>query len=108
MFSRLPRNNYFEVGWQYGDNIWVELVLDGRSLPLCGRKETVDDGGGRVEIAPPTSRVYVPVEDPAASLKLVRRCWSYNAVTKRYQRYGTGDPTNISGGGSNTNASRCG
>lgn len=100
VISTLPRNNYVTLSWEYGDNVWVAVELDGHEVRLCGRKQTVTSRQGEVDVAPPDSTVYVPVEDPGASLKLVRHCFAWNAVTKQFYALGKGDRDTVSGGGS--------
>jgi hypothetical protein len=54
--------------------------------------------GRTVDLAPPQSRVFTVIDDPAARLSLVRRCWAFNPVTGRFTRYGSGDYDTISSG----------
>jgi curli biogenesis system outer membrane secretion channel CsgG len=97
-FSGMPSNTYVNMGFSYGSNIWVETELDGRPLPLCGQKQTVEAEGRTVDLAPPQSRVRAVIEQPGVRMQLVRRCWAFNPVTGKYTRYGTGDYDNVSGG----------
>ena len=97
-FSSLPRNTYVNMGFNYGSNIWVEIELNGQPLPLCGQKQTMDINGHTVDLAPPQSRVFVVIEDPAARMSLVRHCWAFNPVTGRFTRYGSGDYDTVGSG----------
>ena len=97
-FSGLPRNTFVNMGFNYGSNIWIETELDGRPLPLCGQKQTVEADGRTVELAPPQSRVRAVIDQPGARMQLVRRCWAFNPVTGKYTRYGSGDYDSVQGG----------
>jgi hypothetical protein len=98
-FSQMPRHAYVDLGIDYGDGVWAEITLDGRHIPLCGRKQTIEVDGRRIDLAPAHSRVRVVVDDPEARLRLARQCWASNPVTDTYSRKGTGDFDTVSGGG---------